>query len=741
MNRQQAINRTPNPRRRIEPMWRAIRQAGREWGHTDGAVWLHLLKTATACLLAMGVAMLLDLPQPRIAMTTVCVLMQPLSGMVFAKSVYRIVGTGVGMVAAVVLGAVFVQQPELYILGISTWVAVCTAAAMRNRHFRWYGFVLAGYTAALIGIPVVMQPGGLFLAALGRGAEVAIGILSSGIVSAVIMPRQSASLMSQTLRIRFRDFTSFAAGVLAGGIERRVFEGRFARLVDEIVSFEATRAYSYFEDPVLRACSQYLARLNDEFMHACARLHALRQLLKRLRVDNAAIQPLAPYLAALSKILAQRPSRDETDRAFATRIARALHTFQCTLPRAVREKRSSLEQGSPDVLQDYDTAAELLYRFTTELIQYSETYAALTLSASVRETRPTRYVVKTNWYVVAFTFVRTLVVMMAMGWFWIHTDWPSGGLALIATALTCALTSSAPSAARMAVQMAVGAAFGAIAGYLYSCYVYPNVDGFVLLAAMLAPVLALGAYLAARRGIAAYGVGFLVFFCLLAGPDNVVTYAPDLLINNGIAIVSAMLVAAVAYAIVFPPHMGWLIRRMRADLRRQVVVACISNLDGLPQRFQSGTHDLMHQLRLLLGGRLREQRRALRWMLVALEVGHAVIDLRRGAADADYIGTLDGRWQGCVDRVLADLASLFERPDPERLNRALVSVLLATGVAQQVLDVVHTDRERRHDLQKLLSYLHFIRTALLDRDAPLGVVARRLLRLTARRRAQPNSRP
>ena len=53
----------------------------------------------------MGIAMLLNLPQPRTAMTTVFVLMQPFSGTVFAKTVYRIIGTVVGMIAAVVLGA------------------------------------------------------------------------------------------------------------------------------------------------------------------------------------------------------------------------------------------------------------------------------------------------------------------------------------------------------------------------------------------------------------------------------------------------------------------------------------------------------------------------------------------------------------------------------------------------------------------------------------------------------------
>ena len=59
------------------------------------------------------------------------------------------------------------------------------------------------------------------------------------------------------------------------------------------------------------------------------------------------------------------------------------------------------------------------------------------------------------------------------------------GLAMIAAAITCALTSSASNATRMALQMAVGAVFATVTGYLFTCYVYPNIDGFPLLCATL----------------------------------------------------------------------------------------------------------------------------------------------------------------------------------------------------------------------------------------------------------------
>jgi uncharacterized membrane protein YccC len=719
MKREHAIEPTADSRRQWGVMLQTLSPAVRDWATSDGLVWLHLFKTVTAGLLALGIAMLLDLPQPRIAMTTVFVLMQPFSGMVLAKSFYRILGTAVGTVAALVLGALFVQQPELYMLGMIGWVSACIAAAVRYRHFRWYGFVLAGYTAALIGIPNVTVPHELFLAALTRAAEVAVGIVSSSAVSALIVPQRSSLALRRALQIRYGNFTAFAADVLARSIKRGQFERRFADLVDEIVGFEATRTFAAFEDPAMRSRSQHLGRLNGEFMDACARLHALHQLLKRLRVNGSApiVAAVKPYFHELAALMSP-PLEAIVD---PSRTAARLRHFQASLPRRVRETRRPLEATPAESLADFDTAAELLYRFVDEWIRYSQTYATLTQRKPGSQPRTTsRYVSKTNTFVVALTFIRSAVVMAIAGWFWITTDWPSGGLAVIGAALACALTSTAPNPSKMAVQMAVGAVLATMTGYLFTCYVYPNIDGFPLLCMMLAPVLALGAFIATRKLAAGYGIGFSVFFCLLAGPDNVVTYAPDLLINNGIALTASMLLAALVFAVVFPTDMPWLIGKIMGDLRAQGVSACKDELPGLNQRFQSSTHDLTSQLRMLLTRRSRRRRDALRWMLATLEVGHAVIDLRNEAAHAEYAYALHPRWTSTVEHMRDDLARLFERPDARGLERALVSVRAATWIAQDVLQTVHADREKRHDLQRILSCLHFIRTALLDKDAPFN---------------------
>ncbi|KWZ38539.1 fusaric acid resistance protein [Burkholderia savannae] len=746
MKHEPALQRFLIDPQRWQERLRSVARLARDWAGRDGLVWLHLAKTIAAALAAMGIAMLLDLSQPRIAMTTVFVLMQPMSGMVLAKSFYRVVGTGVGLVAALALGGLFAQQPELYMAGITLWVAGCIAAAVRNRHFRWYGYVLAGYTAALIGLPAVMAPNTLFLSALTRAAEVAVGIFCSGAVSALVFPLSSSDALMRTLNARHAAFVAFAASTLAGAVERGDFERRFADFVDGIVGFEATRAFASFEDPHIRARSRRLARLNSEFMNACARLHAFHQLLKRLRASHAVevLAAIGPHVDALSAALsalrgdsAQRRATQSQSPSPSLSPSPALvelSAYLAALPKRARASRRAVETLAPACALDFDTAIELLYRFVDEFLGYAETHASLALDSHVLERSVTRYAVKTNRYFVGFTFLRTLVAMGAMSAFWIASEWSSGALAVIGTAIACALSSTAPRASRFVAQMAAGAALATLTGYLYVCYVYPRIDGFPLLCAALAPALAAGAYLATRPGKSGYGIGFVVFFCLLAGPDNVIVYAPDALINNGLALVVSMLAASIAFAVVFPAEMPWLTGRIARDLRRQITLACDGPLSGLEQRFQSSSHDLMSQLRNLLTKRSRRHRDALRWMLATLEVGHAVIDLRRemqaftAAQPAQAL-----RWRALIDAVRDALPRLFETPDAHRLARALKSVNLAIRAVRHTQHLWSAVPAERRQMQRIVSCLHFIRSALIDGDAPFNRGSRARERVRARR--------
>lgn len=701
----------------------ALQAAFIDWARTDGRTWVYLLKALTAAFLALGIAMRLDLPQPRTAMTTVFIVMQPQSGAILAKSFYRIGGTLVGLVATLLLIAVFAPQRELFLGALAIWTGVCTAGAARNRNFRSYGFLLAGYTAALIGIPAAQHPDGAFLSALTRAAEVTLGVLCAGFVGALVLPQQASLQMRTTVRARFSAFVEYVAAALSGRVEREQIERTNARFLAEIVGFEAMRSVAVFEGPETRARSGRLARLNSEFMTASTRFHALHQLMNRLRSAGAmqAVNALEPYFKELAPLL-HTPGEPVLSATDAAGSARKLEALKAALPRRVREARAALAEQPGFALLDFDTGAELLYRFVDDMHAYALTYASLATTTHERERWPERYEPKTNTVLTLIAGARGAIVMAALSVFWIATAWPNGAMLVLNAAAVCALASSSAHPTRMTYQMAVGTILATIFGFIEVFGVYPHIDGFPLLCAALTPPLALGIWMTTRPKLVGYGAGYCIFFCVLAGPDNLLAYHPAGFANDAIALVLSMAACALAYSVLLPPSTPWLRAHLLADLRRQVVLACRAPLAPVRARFESRARDLAFQAHALMERDAAAQRDALAWLIAVLEVGHAVIDLRRELSalpsDARYAATMP--WRRAIAQSGKALIALFARPTDRRLDTALAANFDAIAATQQALAAFAPLREDRHRLQRILSYLHFVRTALIDPQSPLA---------------------
>jgi len=153
-----------------------------------------------ATILALFIAFSLDLKSPAWAMTTIYLTSHPLSGVMRAKAFYRVIGTFIGGVAMVAIVPNLVDAPELTTLAIILWVALCVFVSLLDRTPRSYVFVLAGYTAALIGFPTVLAPGTVFDTAVSRVEEITIGVVCAAVVHSLIFPKSALSAFEQKLR-------------------------------------------------------------------------------------------------------------------------------------------------------------------------------------------------------------------------------------------------------------------------------------------------------------------------------------------------------------------------------------------------------------------------------------------------------------------------------------------------------------------------------------------------------------
>ena len=694
-----------------------------DWARSDGVTWVYIFKVLIAAFLTLWLAMRLELPQPRTAMITVFIVMQPQSGQVLAKSFYRLLGTLAGSAVMVLLIALFAQNTELFLGALAIWVGLCTAGATRYRNFRAYGCVLAGYTAAMVGLPALAHPDSAFMAAVWRVLEVSLGIVCSTLVSAAILPQTASAAMRNALYQRFGVFALFVTDGLRGRSQREGFEAANVRFMAEAVGLEGLRSVTVFEDPHMRRRSGRLNRLNSEFMSLTTRFNALHQLLVRLRAGgaNEGADAIKSGLQDLAELLDGFSNRALTS-ADAAHLAEQLSAYRQDLPSTLRSLRAHFEQGSPGGAEhlDFHTACELLYRFVDDLHNYARTHASLADHRHAREQGNEPYTPKTNWLACAASGIRAAFILIVLGSYWVATAWPSGATMTLIAAATVGLCAATPNPKRMAFQMACGTLLGALVGFVEMFFIFPWIDGFPLLCVMLAPVIVLGTFLASRPQYAGVGLGLLIFFSTGSVPDNLTVYNPYTFINDYIAMVIGMLVCAAAGAIILPPNSRWLWRRLEQDLREQVVYAISGKLKGLASSFESRTRDLLHQAYGLAVGQPQVQRDLLRWMFVVLEVGHAIIELRKEQAILPVHPAYaeSQPWRQAIRVMGRSLVRLFLQPSASNLERGLIAVDHAISRVQATDEpfAPHFDTSA---LRRVKSYLHFIRTSLLDPQGPL----------------------
>ncbi|WP_312968721.1 FUSC family protein [Acinetobacter gerneri] len=161
--------------------------------------WLFAIKTTIAAMLALYISLAFDLTNPSWAVATVFIASQPFSSSTFSKGLYRIIGTFCGALVALFLVPNLVQTPIILCLAFSLWVALCLYVSLQDRSPRSYMFMLAGYTATIIGFPSVMAPDVIFTTATDRFQEILLGVVSSALVHSVLFPNNIFNAVKATL--------------------------------------------------------------------------------------------------------------------------------------------------------------------------------------------------------------------------------------------------------------------------------------------------------------------------------------------------------------------------------------------------------------------------------------------------------------------------------------------------------------------------------------------------------------
>jgi uncharacterized membrane protein YccC len=372
-----------------------------------------------------------------------------------------------------------VDAPELLSAAGALWTGGCLYLALLDRTARSYVFLLAGYTAALIGFPAVSTPDQIWDIALARVEEIWLGIICTTVISTVLFPRPLGPLLSARILAWMTNVSTWTEEVLGGG-EDPANRAAHLQLAADAVEIRLLASQLSYDISIEQAATRWVVEAERRMVLMLPLLSSIGDRLGALRAADGITPGLERLLADLRvwvRAAGAPPPRSEAERlrAWITRCEAE------TDPRA----------GWNDVMRD-----SLLLRLR-ELVDVRQDLrdlrlhiehggGALATPLSAQARMPERL-----HHDYGLALLSSIAAMLTIGMlcaFWIGTGWTAGGtaaaLAAAASSLFAALDDPTPALKKFLVATVLAVVFVGIG--LFG--ILPLATNFEMLA------LALGAF-------------------------------------------------------------------------------------------------------------------------------------------------------------------------------------------------------------------------------------------------------
>ena len=575
----------------------------------------HVARSTSAATLALGLAFCLQLETPYSAASTVLLVANANQGAVLAKGGWRLVGTVIGAGAALVLMGLFIQAPILFIFGFALWLGLCTGGATLLRHFRASGAAVAGYTVGLATYGALEMPERALDAVLGRTATVAVGVVCLGVVTALFSKRATRVALDNALIGQF--------GTIAGVALERLRSQEPAHSLPTPTQIAGLFAVDDLLE-LSRAESPDLARHKGAIRDTIAALFSA--LLGSSDLCDAAPQAGQDCVAAHEGVVTELP-----------RILCALEArrFEEALERITALSGAVQARARRAEAADTGTPAPLIA--LDRLVAFIEDYrSALSGMARLQGGRPAparSFRFHRDWGTATENGLRSALAILLAGAFGIATGWSDWSLLLLILAPYLALLAMTGNPAAGAVAFITGTLVAVPAAFVCAFGLMPQVQGFPLLIAVIAPFWMVGLYATTLPRHGPSGLAYLVAFNTLVGATNPMAFSLPAFLNQAFGWIAAVFVTLLAFRLLLPHDPRRQARRIRAALRRDALALLHSD----PPEHRHVWEHLQHHRLARLALSLRADPEAAAIMaegIAGLRLGRAAIRARAAARHA-----------------------------------------------------------------------------------------------------------
>ena len=656
--------------------------------------WLFALKTFAAAMLALGIGFWADLDRPYWAMATVYVASQAQAGTTRAKAIFRLTGTLMGAAAAVALVPNLVDAPALLVGALAAWVTICLGLSLLDRTPRGYVFMLAGYTAAIIGFPSVGAPGTIWDTALARTEEISLGIVCATLVSILVFPRHIAPIIAQRTADWLAQGRQWATDVLGEVEMSDQTRADRRRLAADIIDIGILAGQLRYDPVDQRACADAARALHGRLLMLLPLLNSIASRLAVMRAAGAVPEGMAALLEQTASLIRGAAGPQDF-----TKLRAGIAVLQAQADRSAKWQ---------DIM-----AVGLLMRLRELADLFGDTLALQAhIKAGRRHLPPlaggmeieATSLQHRDGFMALFSGVSAGLAVVAVCAFWIGAAWTEGAVAAEMTAVACCFFASQDDPTPAILQFMRWTAVAIIVDAIYLFAIMPAIDGFALLIAVLAPAFVFFGLLMARPARAPIGMALGVNGAtLLALQGNYSADFPSFA-NGAVATILGMSAAAVITGLIRSVGADWsawrLIRANWASLAEAAL--------------QRGRGDRAAVAGLMLDriGLVAQRLARLSPEQADLRIGLNIVDLRRARHDlpAQAVRALDD----VLDGLAAHYRALVHGPLIQPAWTADAALLARLDRAVGVLASVPACAARQDGLLGVVG----MRTALFPEAAP-----------------------
>ncbi|MBW1250167.1 FUSC family protein [Pseudomonas tolaasii] len=448
--------------------------------------WFYGVRTFAASMIALYIAMLMQMPRPYWAMATVYIVSSPFVGPTSSKALYRAIGTFMGAAAAVFFVPMFIQTPYLLVVIIALWTGTLLFLSLHLRTANSYALMLAGYTLPLIALPVVDNPLAVWDVAEARTEEIFLGIAVAAVVGAMFWPRRLMPVFDGSVTKWFADAQVYSQRFLTRNVD-----------TEEISTLRSGMVATF----------NTLELMIGQLPHEGARPQTVRNT-KELRGRMIHLLPVVDALDdALYAIEHRAPEFLGQMEPILQATAQWLENTRDSAPmdswRALRDQVDAL-QPQGDALDDRHTLlfSNALYRLGEWIDLWQD---CRSLQAAIQcESQDTWRAVYRHWrlgrltpfldrglmFYSAFSTVSAIIVASVL---WILLGWTDGGSAVILAAVACSFFASMDDPAPQIYRFFFWTAMSVLLASLYLFLVLPNLHDFpMLVLAFAVPFICIG---------------------------------------------------------------------------------------------------------------------------------------------------------------------------------------------------------------------------------------------------------